>query len=56
MAKVNLSGMSVEALMDLRERVEGRFLSVMPSFKNSWREWTGQLPPSVAEAVRVQAH
>ena len=35
MAKVNLSEMSVEALMDLRKRVDEMLLG--PSFKSSWR-------------------
>ena len=39
MAGVNLSGMTVEALMDLRKRVTKCFLSVVPSLKSSWREW-----------------
>jgi hypothetical protein len=31
MPKVNLSGMTIEALMELRERVDECFLSVEPS-------------------------
>jgi len=45
MAKINLSEMSVEALMDLRKRGDEKcFLSVVPSLKSSWRGWVGQLP------------
>ena len=36
MARVNLSGMSVEALMDLRKRVDQMLLSVVPRLKLAW--------------------
>src|SRR5262249_25659817 len=39
MAKVNLSGMSVEALMDLGSGLTKCFLSVVPRLKSSWRGW-----------------
>jgi hypothetical protein len=41
MPKVNLSGMSVEALMDLRLRVDQCFL---PKLNGSWRGWIGHSP------------
>jgi len=39
MAKVSLSGMTVEALMDLRSGLTKPFTSVGPSLKSSWRGW-----------------
>jgi hypothetical protein len=37
MPNVNLSRMTVEALMDLRKRVDQMLLCVVPSLKSSWR-------------------
>jgi hypothetical protein len=53
MPKVNLSRMTVEALMDLRERVDGLLSERHAELR---REWTGQSPSSVAEAVKAEAH
>jgi len=44
MPRVNLSGMTVDALMDLREqRLTNYCLSVVPKFNSSWRGWVRQL-------------
>ena len=58
MARVNLSGMSVEALMDLRKRLTKCFLSVVPRLKSSWRGWVGQLPWLAMQGLweAVEAH
>ena len=50
MPKVNLSGMTVEALLDLREQVDEMLLErrAEPSFKSSWR---GRMPWSAAEGL-----
>ena len=39
MPKVNLSRMTVEALMDLRSGLKKCFLSIGPRYKSSWRRW-----------------
>ena len=41
MPKVNLSGMTIEAFMDLRKRVTKCFMTVEASLKSGWR----RLPP-----------
>ena len=58
MARLNLSGMTVEALMDVRKRLTKCFLAVVPRLKSSWRRWIGQLPWSAAEGLSeaVEAH
>jgi len=52
MAKVSLSGMTVEALMDLRSGFTKPFLSIGLRFKSSWRRWT---PWSAAEGLSSEA-
>jgi hypothetical protein len=42
MAKINLSGMSVEGLMDLRERLRKPSTNVGLSFNSSWPPWASQ--------------
>src|SRR5215813_8922967 len=54
MANINLSRMTVEALMDLRKRVDQIFLSVVPRLKSSWRGWVGQLPWLAARCERIE--
>jgi hypothetical protein len=39
MPKMNVSGMNVEALMDLRKRVEETLINVVLTLNSSWREW-----------------
>jgi hypothetical protein len=39
MPKVNLSGMNVEALIDLRKRVEEMLVDVVLRLNSSWRKW-----------------
>jgi len=42
MPKINLSGMTVEALMDRESGLTKPFISVVPSFNGSWRGWAAQ--------------
>jgi hypothetical protein len=44
MAKINLSGMTIEALMDVRRRVDEMLLEHRAEIETQWRRWTGQLP------------
>ena len=53
MANVNLSRMTVEALMDLRKRVDEMLLERRANFKSSWRGWIGQLLWLAGEAVEA---
>jgi len=53
MAKVNLSEMTVEALMDLRSGLTKRFISIVPSFNSSWRGWTWLAAQGLFEAAEV---
>ena len=52
MANVNLSRMTVEALMDLRKRIDEMLLGVVPRLKSSWRG----LPWLAALVEAVEAH
>jgi hypothetical protein len=39
MPQVNLSEMAIEALIDLRKRVEETLVNVVLRLNSSWREW-----------------
>jgi hypothetical protein len=43
--------MTVEALMDLRKRVDETLIELVPNLKSSWRGWV--VPWLAAEAVEA---
>ena len=53
MPNVNVSGMTVEALMDLRKRVDEMLHERGPSLKSNWRGWSWSAAQGLLEAAEA---